>query len=208
MSKIKYSEEQMKFMSYFESVTKTKVKDCFTDLRSILTFVVEQNQIIKAVGKNASNVQLLEKKLNKKIRIVEYSSDLKVFVKNLVHPNKAADIKIEDNIIYVTPADLKSRGYMIGKSAIMLKTNMEIMKRFYPEIVEIKILQVPEGAEKPAESSEVAESNERETEISSVDETPKDESEIDQAESIESDVETEDEESDSDFEDEDEDDKE
>lgn len=133
-------------MQYFESVTKTKVKDCFVDLRGILTFVVEQGQIIKAVGRNASNVKKLETKLNKKIRIVEFRSEIENLVKNLMHPNKSTSIVFEDGIVSVTPADLKSRGYMIGKSAIMLKTNFEILKRFYPDLKELKILNVAEAA--------------------------------------------------------------
>lgn len=150
MSKIKYSEELIKYMSYFESVTRTKVKDCFVDLREMLTFTVEPGEIIKAVGKNASNVKKLEQKLGKKIRIIEFNTDKVAFMKNLVHPNKASEIKFENNRIYVTPADLKSRGYMIGKSAIMLKTNYEIMKRYFPEVEEIKILQVKEDAAAPS----------------------------------------------------------
>lgn len=150
MSKIKYSEELIKYMSYFESVTRTKVKDCFVDLREMLTFTVEPGEIIKAVGKNASNVKKLEQKLGKKIRIIEFNTDKVAFMKNLVHPNKASEIKFENNRIYVTPADLKSRGYMIGKSAIMLKTNYEIMKRYFPEVEEIKILQVKEDAAVPS----------------------------------------------------------
>ena len=149
MSKIKYSEELIKYMSYFESVTKTKVKDCFIDLREMLTFTVEPGEIIKAVGKNASNVKKLEQKLGKKIRIIEFNPDKILFMKNLVHPNKAAEIKYENKRIYVTPADLKSRGYMIGKSAIMLKTNFEIMKRYFDDVEEIKILQVKEDAAAP-----------------------------------------------------------
>jgi hypothetical protein len=40
---------------------------------------------------------------------------------------------------------------MIGKNAIMLKTNFEIVKRFFDDVEEIKILQVSEGA-KPQEN--------------------------------------------------------
>ena len=191
-SKIKYSEELIKYMSYFESVTRTKVKDCFIDLREMLTFVVEPGEIIKAVGKNASNVKKLEQKLSKKIRIIEFNADKVAFMKNLVHPNKASEIKFENNRIYVTPADLKSRGYMIGKSAIMLKTNYEIMKRYFEDVEEIKILQVKEDVAADAKPEAVEPA--AELEADEREELAEETKSFEEDESVESDDESEDEE--------------
>jgi len=143
--KIKYSFEEIKYMSYFESITKTKVKDCFVDHRGQLTFVVNPGDIIKAVGKNATNAKKLDEKLKRKVRIVEYSPDIVKFTRNLMHPNKDKSVEFSDGVVSVLPSDLKSRGYMIGKGAMMLRTNQEVLQRYFPEVQELRILQVSES---------------------------------------------------------------
>ncbi len=57
MSKITYNADLLKIMSLFEKITRTRIKDCFIDNNSLLTFVVPDFQIGKAVGKNAVNVK-------------------------------------------------------------------------------------------------------------------------------------------------------
>ncbi|HHI04241.1 MAG TPA: hypothetical protein ENL45_01715, partial [Candidatus Woesearchaeota archaeon] len=71
--KIKYDLSLMKFMSFFESLTNTKLKDCFVDKNEMLVFVVEENQIAKAIGKNGVNVKRIKERLNRKIKIVEFN---------------------------------------------------------------------------------------------------------------------------------------
>ena len=58
----------MKIMSLFETLTQAKLKDCIFDERII--FIVEENQIGKAIGKNGVNVRKIESALNKKVKIV------------------------------------------------------------------------------------------------------------------------------------------
>ena len=60
MTRIKYNSELMKLMSFFESITHAKLKDCFI-VGSQTFFVVQPGEIGKALGRNASTVKKLQK---------------------------------------------------------------------------------------------------------------------------------------------------
>ena len=137
--KITFDANSMKLMSMFESITLARVKDCFEN-KGQLVFVVEEGDIGKALGKKASNVKRIEDMLKKRIRIIEFSSEITKFVRNVIMPNKAEDITYTDGTITITPTDPKSRGFLIGRAAEILRNNEEIVKRYYSELKEIKIL--------------------------------------------------------------------
>ena len=90
----------MKFMQLFESLTRARLKDCISS--EYLIFIVDENEIGKAIGKGGSNVHRLEGLLNRKIKIVEFHPDVKVFISNFIMPLKAREIREEENIVKTT----------------------------------------------------------------------------------------------------------
>ena len=66
-SKIVYDMNTMKFISIFESLTSSSLKDCL-DLNGKLVFVVKQGEIGKAIGKGGVNIKKLERVLKRRIR--------------------------------------------------------------------------------------------------------------------------------------------
>ncbi len=137
MTKIKYNIDAMKFMSLFETMTRAKLKDCIIS-ENLVTFIVEENQIAKAIGKKGANVKNLERVLNKKIKIVEFSDDMIRFIQNLAYPAKIKEAVQEDRIVKITAADTQSRGWLIGRGASILRSHEAIVKRFF-DIDEIKV---------------------------------------------------------------------
>ena len=119
MTRIIYNNDIMKIMSLFETVTQAKLKDCIFDER--IMFIVEENQIGKAIGKNGVNVRKIEFALNKKVKIVEFSNDHAQFIKNLVYPLMVKEVKEENNLITIVGGDTKTRGILIGRDAKNLK---------------------------------------------------------------------------------------
>ena len=138
MTKIKFDIEMMKFMSLFETLTRSRVKDIIKYDDSI-TFIVHPGEIGKAIGKNASNIKRIEKALKKKIRIIEFNEDLERFIRNVIMPIKANEIEIDDKIVTITSPDSKTRGYLIGRAASNLRNYEEIVKRYF-DIDEIKVV--------------------------------------------------------------------
>jgi len=137
MNRIKFNADLIKFISLFESLTRAKVKDCIEDGKSLL-FIVEENEIGKAIGKKGENVRRIENALKRKIKIVEFNSSMLDFIKNLVSPVQLVDISEEEGIVTIRASDLKSRGYLIGRDGQNLRKYEEIIRRYF-DITEIKV---------------------------------------------------------------------
>jgi len=135
--KIKYNKELLDVMSLFSSLTGARLRDCF-EIDETFYFIVEPGQIGRAVGKKAANVKKLQEKLNKKIRIAEFSPDLMQFVRNLVFPFRPDSVDQEDGTVVIKSQDRKTKGLLIGRNAKNLKTMTDVVKRYFP-IEEIKV---------------------------------------------------------------------
>jgi NusA-like KH domain protein len=141
MSKIKFDIETIKIMSLFEAITRAKLKDCIINKEAgQITFVVEENEIGKAIGKNALNIKILEQKLNKRIKIVEFSKNIVQFARNLAYPLRLGDITFENSIMVINGQDVKTKGLLIGRNSQNLKSLTENMQRYYKDLKEIKVI--------------------------------------------------------------------
>ncbi|MBU1199747.1 MAG: NusA-like transcription termination signal-binding factor [Nanoarchaeota archaeon] len=136
--KISFDTDMIKFMSLFESITHSQLKDCFFD-REKLVFVVDQGEMAKALGKNKANITKLEKLLKRKLKIVEFNENRLQFITNYLAPLRVTDISEEGDTITVTGADTKTKGLMIGIKAQNLR-NLENVIRKYFKIDEIKVV--------------------------------------------------------------------
>jgi len=138
MNKIKFDMNDMKFISLFESISHSNVKDCI-NTSDLMIFVVNVGEIGKAVGQHGSNVRRMEEIVKKKVKVVEFSNDVMKFIENYIFPMKAKDMKQENKIIKITSPDLKTRGYLIGKGAEALRKMESVVKRHF-DIEEIKVV--------------------------------------------------------------------
>jgi transcription termination/antitermination protein NusA len=159
MSKIKYDSQSMQVMKIFEKITSSKLKDAF-EVGDLQVFVVEPGQIGKAVGKAGANVKKLAEQLKKKIKIIEYSPEIKVFVKNTTFPLIPDEVIYdeENKIITIVPKDLLSRGLMIGRQAIKLRETEKIIQRFF-KIEEAKVSRPKNEDENDAMPQKMADDN-------------------------------------------------
>lgn len=137
MSKIKYNIDLMKYMQLFENLTRAKLKDCIANEH--LTFIVEENEIGKAIGKKGSNVRRLEELLKKKIKIVEFNPDVKQFIRNFVMPLQVKDVTEENGIITIAGFDTKTKGLLIGRERKNLKNLKDIVGRYF-KVEDIKVV--------------------------------------------------------------------
>jgi N utilization substance protein A len=138
MNRIKFDSDTMKLISLFESLTKVSVKDCIPDAGRVIV-VVPHGQASIAVGKNGSNVRRLERMLNRKLKIVEFNSEVTEFTKNIIYPLKAKEVCEQNGEVIITPPDLQTRGYLIGRNATQLRATEALIKRHFP-ITEVKVI--------------------------------------------------------------------
>lgn len=133
--------ELIKLIGYFEQRTSARVKDAFYDKNEKLTFVVEPGELGKALGKQAKNLRDLEKRLNKRVRIAEFSADKLQFIQNLVAPLKVVEIEeLYDGVIAMRGPDEKTNGLLIGKGGRNLRNLEWMVGRFGHEVPEIKVV--------------------------------------------------------------------
>ena len=139
MSKRLYNAQLLKTMTLFEKVTRTRLKDCFVDNNQLMTFVVTELYIGKAIGKNASNVKKLENLLKRKIKIIAFNPSPIKFVKNLIYPI-IAEIDMQDQTILIKGQDTKTKGILIGRNQSNLSNNLEIVQKYFKDIKNIRVI--------------------------------------------------------------------
>lgn len=137
MNRIKYSSDLMKLITLFESMTGAKVKDCISNER--LTFIVEENEMGKAIGRNGANIKRMENAIKRKIKLAEFSNNPVQFVKNLIHPIQVADIREEEGIITIHGRDTGTKAMLIGRERQNINHLSDIVKRYFG-VKEIKVV--------------------------------------------------------------------
>ena len=130
MSRVIFDINTMKTISLFQAMTGASVKDCI--INDEIVFVVGEGELGKAVGKGGANVKRLSLALKRKIKIVEFSTDLLTFIKNLIKPLNVANIEENDGVIALTAPDTTTRGYLIGRGGSSLRLLEERVKRHFP----------------------------------------------------------------------------
>jgi transcription termination/antitermination protein NusA len=137
-NKITFDTEVLKLMKLFDDITHSTLKDCFFD-REKLVFLVELGELGKALGRNKQNVGKLEKLLNRKIKIVEFSPDRMTFIKNYITPLKIEGISEEGDVVTVVGTDTKTKGLLIGIKAQNLRNLEKIVGKYFT-VQEIKVV--------------------------------------------------------------------
>ncbi len=137
MNKIKYDSELMKLITFFESISGAKVKDCITNEK--ILFVIKQDDMGKAIGKKGANIKRIENALKKRVKLVEFNDDAVQFVKNMMHPIEVSQIEHENNIITIHGKDISTKAMLIGRERQNINHMTKIIKRYF-DVEEIKVV--------------------------------------------------------------------
>jgi N utilization substance protein A len=133
-----YDVELIKTINLFENVTKARVKDALY-MKELLTFIVFEGDMFKALGKNLDNLKRIESMLKRKVKIVEFNSDMIKFITNLLYPYKVDSITLNGKIVTIQDEDTKTKGLIIGAKAQNLRQYESIVKKYF-DIEEIKVV--------------------------------------------------------------------
>jgi len=124
---IKFDTDTIRSMNLFEDVTGVKVMDAITT-KDEAYFVVEEGKVGLAIGKGGKTINKVQDRLNKKVKVYEYSDSLKEFVENIV-PVKVRSVKLDrsgDKKIVKIGVKRKDWSRAVGKDG----KNVDITKRF------------------------------------------------------------------------------
>ncbi|MBI4177448.1 MAG: NusA-like transcription termination signal-binding factor [Candidatus Aenigmarchaeota archaeon] len=137
---MKLDTDSIKIINFFEKYTKVHAKDCIIEPANVI-FIVEEGKAGKAIGRKGLTIGELERKLNKKIRIFEWSDNLEKFVSNLAP--QAKSVKLEDvkgRSVLTISVDSGKRGLLIGKGGTNINRIKAILNRYH-NIDEIRLQQ-------------------------------------------------------------------
>jgi N utilization substance protein A len=128
---ITFTTESIRLLTLFENMTNVSVRDCFITDDSIY-YIVEEGKVGLAIGKNGNSIKNVERVVGKKVKVYEYSSDIKNFVKNLIPQSREVKI-IDDNdsIKIEVKVSKNNRGLVIGRGGEKIKIYKKILKRIH-----------------------------------------------------------------------------
>lgn len=129
MSRFTINGTAIKYISLFETLTNSKVKDCL--IADKIIFIMDETEAGKAIGRNGANVKRLERLTKKRIKIIEFNSDILLFIRNILYPIELRDMKIENNIIYISGNDKSTNGHIIGRDGRNLDFLTNLVKRYF-----------------------------------------------------------------------------
>ncbi|MEM2674771.1 MAG: NusA-like transcription termination signal-binding factor [Candidatus Hadarchaeales archaeon] len=132
MKGIKLGPEEMKFITLFEGVTQTKVRDCVMGEDGELTFVVNQAELGKCLGRGGGNLKRFAKIIGRPIHVVGYSEDFQEFVKNLFYPAEVTRIlRSDDGKTVTVEVRFGSKGLALGEGKKRLARAKKLLARFH-----------------------------------------------------------------------------
>jgi len=127
---IVFDTETIKTINLFETVSQASVKDCII-MDDRIYFLVEEGEL-KKIRENGQLIKNLERMLNKKILIFEYSKDLLTFLKNSIKGIRGIKIRNEkEEKIAEISVDNSAKSLVIGKNGKNIKALRQILKRNY-----------------------------------------------------------------------------
>lgn len=148
MAEVKLTEDCMRLISQFESLTGAGSRDCVIDERNgRLIFVVNPGDMGLAIGKKGASIKKASETMGKKIEVVEYNSNPEQFIKNCFLPAKVISMKFEgepgQQTVLVDVRD-EDRGIAIGKDGKNIFKAKKLAQRQH-NILDVQIQQKPDG---------------------------------------------------------------
>ena len=119
------------YITTFENITGSQVKDCFINKNNQVVFIVKQGQGKKAVGKKAVNIRRVEKLLNKKIKVIEFNENPEEFVKNMIYPLKSPEVKLENEDLKIKTDSTQLKALLLGRDKQNLKELQVVLNKYF-----------------------------------------------------------------------------
>jgi N utilization substance protein A len=132
MERIKLGPEEIKFITLFEGLTGSKVKDCLIEENGGITFVVEEKELGRCLGKEGRNIKRFRALTGRSVHVVGYSSDLSQFVRNIFSPAEIARVLLSGDGKTVT-VEVKPgfKGMALGEGKRKLSRARKLVGRFF-----------------------------------------------------------------------------
>ncbi|MDO8428314.1 MAG: NusA-like transcription termination signal-binding factor [Candidatus Diapherotrites archaeon] len=132
---LKLTKDELQYMNAFQAFTGVMARDCVI-LDDTIVFVVKEEEVGKAIGKNGQNVKSLSNRTKKKIQIIPYCKEIETFIRQVFRENKIETVTRQDQELIVTTNNADKKKILQNKWKFLIIK--EVAKRNY-EIENIKI---------------------------------------------------------------------
>jgi N utilization substance protein A len=145
MPQVVLTEECMRLISQFESLTGAGSRDCIVDNRNErIIFVINPGDMGLAIGKSGSSIKKASEVMGKRIEVVEYSADPAQFLRNCFLPAQVTGIDFDTNeedlqVAFVEVRD-EDRGLAIGKAGKNIFKAKVLAQRQH-DIADVQLMQ-------------------------------------------------------------------
>jgi NusA-like KH domain protein len=124
---MKLTMETIMLMNALDKVSGVDAKDCIEN-NGLVSYLVNENEVGKAIGKGATNVKMLESKLKKKVEIIPYGKKPEsIITKTFEVELEKAEEKKGKLVLSITALNKKK----IFSNSGRLKRVKELIKRNY-----------------------------------------------------------------------------
>lgn len=135
MSEVKLNTDGIRYIALFENLTGATARDCLVDdENNRVIFVVKTGDMGLAIGKNGDHVKNVTKNIGRNVEVVEYNEDPVVFIKSLLQPANADNIRISykgDRRIAYVEVSTKEKGLAIGRNGKNIEKVKILTKRHH-----------------------------------------------------------------------------
>lgn len=130
MATVTYDTENIRAMNLFESITGVEVRDVILK-EDEAYFIVPDGKAGMAIGKGGKVVNKVQNKLDKDVKIYEYSDNLGKFLNNLVPADlRGVDIDDEgDDKTVEISVSRDNKGRVVGKNGNKIDSIREVLQR-------------------------------------------------------------------------------
>ena len=136
---MKLDNQSMQYITLFENVTRSSVKDCFLNNDRIV-FIVNPGNAFRAIGSNGRNIKKMENLTKKRVKVAEFSSDPVKFLMSFLYPIIPQKIQIDqNNNITIQAKTTQDRGMLIGRDKKNLIYLKQVLQKYF-KVNEVNIV--------------------------------------------------------------------
>lgn len=143
---IELTSDDLKYFSEFEKITRVTPND-YTITPNTIVFLVNQDSLGKAIGKNGMNINRLKSVFKKRVIVVADSNDPEIFLKNMFYNINILSVEMREAMgektLFVA-VDEKDRGIAIGKDGERIKMIKTFLKEKFKADLSLKTRRVLE----------------------------------------------------------------
>jgi len=132
--------QTMRYINLLDQIARVKTTRCFSYNNSIY-FAVPRAFVSQAIGRNASNIQMLQDKIGKRIKIIIASSgveDIERFVRSIIEPAQFKSIEVKEKELIITAGSMQNKANLLGRNKKRFEELAEVIKDDFS--LELKVM--------------------------------------------------------------------